>query len=49
MGSGTTAVAAVLEKRKFIGFETDKTYFDKANERLRKLTGPFHIYGNIGV
>ena len=49
MGSGTTAVAAVLEKRKFIGFETDATYFEKANERLRKLTGPFRIYGNIGV
>ena len=49
IGSGTTAVAAVLEKRKFIGFETDKTYFEKANERLRKLTGPFRIYGNIGV
>ena len=49
MGSGTTAVAAVMEKRKFIGFETDKTYYEKANKRLRDLTGPFHIYGNIGV
>ena len=49
MGSGTTAVAAVLERRKFIGFETNKDYFEKANERLRKLTGPFRIYGNIGV
>lgn len=49
MGSGTTAVAAILEKRKFIGFETDKDYFDKANKRLRDLTGPFYIYGNIGV
>lgn len=49
MGSGTTAVAAVLENRKFIGYETDKTYYDKANERLRKLTGPFRLYGNIGV
>ena len=49
MGSGTTAVAAVLEKRKFIGFETNKEYFDKANDRLKQLTGPFYIYGNIGV
>lgn len=49
MGSGTTAVAAVLEKRKFIGFETNKEYFDKANARLKKLTGPFRIYGNIGI
>lgn len=49
MGSGTTAVAAVLENRKFIGFETNKEYFDKANARLKQLTGPFYIYGNIGV
>ena len=49
MGSGTTAVAAVMEKRKFIGFETNKEYFDKANDRLKQLTGPFYIYGNIGV
>jgi site-specific DNA-methyltransferase (adenine-specific) len=49
MGSGTTAVAAVMEKRKFIGFETNKEYCDKANARLKKLTGPFYIYGNIGV
>lgn len=49
MGSGTTAIASVLENRKFIGFETNKEYFDKANEHLRKLTGPFHIYGNLGV
>lgn len=48
IGSGTTAIAAVLEKRKFIGFETNKEYFDIANKRLRDLTGPFHIYGNIG-
>jgi len=48
MGSGTTAIAAVLEKRKFIGFETNKEYFDIANKRLRDLTGPFRIYGNIG-
>lgn len=48
MGGGTTAVAAVLEKRKFIGFETDATYFEKANRRLRDLTGPFRLYGNIG-
>ena len=49
MGSGTTAVAAVMEKRKFIGFETDKAYYEKSNKRLRDLTGPFYLYGNIGV
>lgn len=49
MGSGTTAVAAIQEGRKFMGFEINKDYYDLANKRLRKLTGPFHIYGNIGV
>lgn len=48
MGSGTTAVACVLEKRDFIGFELDETYFHSANKRLRDLTGPFKLYGDIG-
>ena len=48
MGSGTTAVAYVLEKRDFIGFELDETYFHSANKRLRDLTGPFKLYGDIG-
>lgn len=34
MGSGTTAIAAILENRRFIGFELDKKYYDKANERI---------------
>ena len=34
MGSGTTAVAAIKEKRRFIGFETNKDYFDIANKRI---------------
>lgn len=37
MGSGTTAIAAMLERRKFIGFETDSGYVDIANERLAAL------------
>lgn len=49
MGSGTTAVAAVLENRKFIGFELDKEYYEKANARLRELTGPFKMFGDIGI
>lgn len=48
MGSGTTAVACVLEKRNFIGFETNETYFNLANKRLQDLTGPFKLYGDIG-
>lgn len=48
MGSGTTAVACILEQRNFIGFEMDKKYFNLANKRLRDLTGPFKLYGDIG-
>ena len=34
MGSGTTAIACINTNRKYIGFETDKGYFDIANERV---------------
>lgn len=36
MGSGTTAVACIQEKRNFIGFELNEEYFNKANERIEK-------------
>lgn len=35
MGSGTTAIAAVNTGRNFIGFETDKTYYQIACDRIR--------------
>ena len=42
MGSGTTAVACIKEKRHFIGFELNKQYYDKACQRIdaeqRQLT-----------
>ena len=34
MGSGTTAVACIKEKRHYIGFELNKDYFDKACWRI---------------
>lgn len=37
IGSGTTAVAAIKEKRHFIGFELNKEYFDKAQQRINKI------------
>jgi site-specific DNA-methyltransferase (adenine-specific) len=37
IGSGTTVVAATLEGRNFIGFETDGGYVDVANERIAAL------------
>ena len=34
MGVGSTCLAAKNVNRKYIGFETDLTYFNIANERL---------------
>lgn len=36
MGSGTTGVAAVRAKRKFVGIELEEQYFDIACDRIRK-------------
>ena len=35
MGSATTAIAAIKEKRHFIGTELNKEYFDKACKRIK--------------
>ena len=35
MGSGTTAIAAIREKRNFIGFELNKEYYDKVCKRIK--------------
>ena len=35
MGSGTTAIACIKEKRHFIGFELSKDYYDKACKRIK--------------
>lgn len=34
IGSGTTAIAAMREGRHFVGFETNKDYYDKAIKRI---------------
>lgn len=34
IGSGTTAIAAIKEKRHFIGFETNEEYYNKACRRI---------------
>lgn len=36
VGSGTTAVACIKEKRHFIGYEITKEYFDIACERIKR-------------
>ena len=35
MGSGTTAIACIKEKRNFIGFELNNEYYDKACNRIK--------------
>lgn len=35
MGSGTTAIACLKTKRKYIGFEKEKEYYDICNERIK--------------
>lgn len=35
MGSGTTAVAAIRDNRKFVGFELNKEYYERANKRIK--------------
>jgi len=39
MGSGTTAIAAIREKRKYIGIELDKEYVKLSKTRILKETG----------
>lgn len=36
IGSGTTAIACIKERRHFIGFELSKEYFDKAVRRVNE-------------
>lgn len=36
MGSGTTAVAALHQKRHYLGYELSKDYFDKAQQRIKR-------------
>lgn len=35
MGSGTTAIACINTERNFIGFETNKEYYDRSLERIK--------------
>lgn len=45
-GSGTTAIACIRTHRNYIGFELDKDYYDKAQERIRlELAAPRLDFG----
>ncbi len=37
VGSGSTIEACIKTKRRFIGFELDKNYYEIANKRIRNL------------
>lgn len=44
-GSGTTAVACMLQGRKFIGCELDKGYYDVAVQRVKDTMIPNKLFG----
>lgn len=44
MGSGTTAIACHKLKRRYIGFELDKEYFDLASKRIDDVKAQISIF-----
>ena len=44
IGSGTTAVACLKEKRHFIGYEITKEYFDIAQERIKQEQSQLKLF-----
>src|SRR5699024_12670388 len=44
MGSGTTATACMNTERNFIGFELDKTYYEKSLERIKQHTTQTELF-----
>lgn len=49
MGSGTTGVACINTKRKFIGIEMDNTYFEIAKERIGKAMENVQLDNDLGM
>lgn len=47
MGSGTTAIACMNTERNFIGFELDKTYYEKSLKRIKEHTTQTDIFDLI--
>ena len=44
IGSGTTAIACIKERRHFIGFELSKEYFDKAIKRIENEQAQLKLF-----
>ena len=49
MGSGTTALAAWAEGRRFVGVEVNRRWFDVAVERINRQTGDGPLFDNVYV
>lgn len=49
MGSGTTAISCMNTNRNYIGFELDKTYYEKSLERIKNHTTQSDIFNPLGV
>jgi len=47
MGSGTTAIACINTNRNYIGFELDKTYYEKSLERISNHTTQTELFDFI--
>jgi len=43
MGSGTTAIAAIMSNRHFIGYEINEKYVGLAEERIKKFSSSFEV------
>lgn len=43
MGSGSTGIVAIKNKRRFFGIELDKTYFDIAEKRISEISSKTKI------
>jgi modification methylase len=46
IGSGTTAIACIKERRKFIGIELSPKYYEIANERIKKELNQKKLWQN---
>jgi site-specific DNA-methyltransferase (adenine-specific) len=44
MGSGSTIVAAIREKRQYVGIEKDEHYFEIAKERIKNETSQLSLF-----
>lgn len=44
-GNGTTAIACLNTERNFIGFETNKEYYDKSIERIKNNVTQLDLFG----